>query len=185
MEQTEHVLALLKQGDKRGLELLFRQFYKPLVMYATRYVPLQEDAEDIVQDVFVKLWETQRFELIERNLRSYLYQSVNNRCLDVLEKNKMVRVEVSDSLLGFTEADMPDDEEWNTRMDEIYAAVERLPERTREIFTAIVFQGKRYKDVADELGISVNTVKTTMSRALSTLRNELMDRACVLLMLFV
>ena len=45
MEQTEHVLALLKQGDKRGLELLFRQFYKPLVMYATRYVPLQEDAE--------------------------------------------------------------------------------------------------------------------------------------------
>ena len=173
MELMDEILRLLRQGDKRGLELLFRQFYKPLVMYALKQLGCREEAEDVVQDVFVRLCECQRFEAIERNVRSYLYQSVYNRCMDVLEQNKGTRVELSDNALGFTDEEMPDDEDWNTRMDEIYAAVERLPERTREIFTAIVFQGKRYKDVADELGISVNTVKTLKKGAYAKLRSRL------------
>lgn len=185
MESMDEILHLLKRGDKRGLELLFRQFYKPLVMYAARYVACSEEAEDVVQDVFVKLWEGRRFEVIERNLRSYLYQSVYNCCMDVLEKNKMTRVELSDSVLGFSETETPDDEEWNTRMDEVYAAIEKLPPRTREIFMAIVFEGKRYKEVAEELNVSMNTVKTTLSRALTTLREQLSDKAFLLLLLFL
>ena len=185
MELMDEILRLLRQGDKRGLELLFRQFYKPLVMYALKQLGCREEAEDVVQDVFVRLWECQRFEAIERNVRSYLYQSVYNRCMDVLEQNKGTRVELSDNALGFKDEEMPDDEDWNTRMDEIYAAVENLPPRTKAIFKAVVMDGKRYKEVADELEVSVNTIKTTLSRAVTTLREQLSDKAFLLLLLLL
>ena len=181
----DEILRLLRDGDKRGLELLFKQFYKPLVMYAAKFVGCPEDAEDAVQDVFVKLWESRQFESIERNVRSYLYQSVYNRCMDMLEANRGIRVELSDNVLGFTEEDKPNAEEWNTRMEEIYAAIENLPPRTRTIFKAIMLEGQPYKKVADEQHVSVNTIKTTLQRALTTLREELGDKAFLTLLLLL
>lgn len=185
MEQADQILAFLKQGDKRGLELLFRQFYRPLVMYACKFIDSREEAEDIVQEVFIKFWEKSRFDFVERYLRSYLYHSVHNRCLDALEKKTVVKLESTDSLLEFSDTEMPDDSEWNARVDEIYREIDSLPARTREIFVAIVLDGKRYRDVADELDISINTVKTAFSRALSTLRGNLCDRSFVLLFPFL
>ena len=185
MEEADKILVLLKQGDKRGLELLFRRFYRPLVMYALKFVPQQEEAEDIVQEVFIKFWEQQRFDMIDNYLRSYLYQSVRNRCLNMLESRAGITMQPMDLLLEFSDTEMPDEAEWNDRIEEVYPEVDKLPDRTREIFMAVVLNGKRYKEVAEDLGISVNTVKTSLSRALSTLRSNLNERTYLVLLLLL
>lgn len=185
MEEADKILVLLKQGDKRGLELLFRRFYRPLVMYALKFVPQQEEAEDIVQEVFIKFWEQQRFDMIDNYLRSYLYQSVRNRCLNMLESRAGITMQPMDLLLEFSDTEMPDEAEWNERIEEVYREVDKLPDRTREIFMAVVLNGKRYKEVAEDLGISVNTVKTSLSRALSTLRSNLNERTYLVLLLLL
>lgn len=185
MEEADKILVLLKQGDKRGLELLFRRFYRPLVMYALKFVPQQEEAEDIVQEVFIKFWEQQRFDMIDNYLRSYLYQSVRNRCLNMLESRAGITMQPMDLLLEFSDTEMPDEAEWNDRIEEVYREVDKLPDRTREIFMAVVLNGKRYKEVAEDLGISVNTVKTSLSRALSTLRSNLNERTYLVLLLLL
>lgn len=88
MDEFDKILQLLKKGDRRGLELLFHHFYKPLVFYAMNFLVQQEEAEDAVQEVFIKFWEGKRFHAIKNSLRPYLYQSVRNYCLNLLEGKK-------------------------------------------------------------------------------------------------
>lgn len=80
---------------------------------------------------------------------------------------------------------MLDEAEWNARMDEIYREIDCLPVRTREIFVAVVLNGKHYQEVANELNISLNTVKKTLSRALATLRSNLSEKAHACFILFL
>ena len=150
MDELDRILQLLKKGDRRGLELLFHHFYKPLVFYAMNFLAQQEEAEDAVQEVFIKFWEGKRFHAIKNSLRPYL-----------------------------------DESEWNTRIDQLYKAVDRLPDRTREVFKRIVLDGKRHKEVAEEFEISVTTVKTLLARALAALRAELSEKTYSILLLFV
>lgn len=174
MDKADNILQLLKKGDRLGLELLFRHFYKPLVFYAMHFLAQQEEAEDAVQEVFIKLWENKHFHAIKNNLRHYLYQSVRNYCLNLLEEKK-VRTESIDLGMDIADSEYLDESEWNTRIDQLYKAVDSLPVRTREVFKRIVLDEKRHKEVAEEFEISVTTVKTLLARALTTLRAKLKD----------
>ena len=177
MTELDKILQLLKKGDRRGLELLFNHFYKPLVFYAMNFLAQQEEAEDAVQEVFIKFWEGKRFHAIKNSLRPYLYQSVRNYCL--------VLTESIGSGMDMAENEYLDESEWNTRIDQLYKAIDRLPDRTREIFKRIVLDGKRHKEVAEEFEISVTTVKTLLARALAVLRAELNEKTYSILLLFV
>ena len=179
------ILNLLKSGDKSGLEMLFKEFYRPLVIYAMQFLSRKEDAEDLVQEVFIKLWETNRFLNIDFKLRAYIYQSVRNSCLNWLESKSKIQIDTIDSIPELTDDAMLDESDWKVYMDEIYQKIENLPPRTREIFTAIILENKKYKDVADDMGISVNTVKTSLSRALSNLRTNLSNKANIVLSLIL
>lgn len=184
-ESDALILDLLKSGDKSGLEILFKEFYRPLVIYASQFLSNTEDAEDLVQEVFIKFWETNRFLSINFQLRAYIYQSVRNSCLNWLDKKPRVILDPIESIPELTEELMLDESDWKIYMDEIYRKIEMLPPRTREIFKAIVLENKKYKDVASDLGISVNTVKTAMQRALSNLRTNLSDGANIVLTLIL
>ena len=185
MDELDRILQLLKKGDRRGLELLFHHFYKPLVFYAMNFRAHQEEAEDAVQEVFIKFWEGKRFHAIKNSLRPYLYQSVRNYCLNLLEGKKVVLTEPINSSMDMAENEYLDESEWNTRIDQLYKAVDRLPDRTREVFKRIVLDGKRHKEVAEEFEISVTTVKTLLARALAALRAELSEKTYSILLLFV
>ena len=117
MEEADKILVLLKQGDKHGLELLFRRFYRPLVMYALKFLPQQEEAEDVVQEVFIKFWERKRFDMIDHYLRSYLYQSVRNRCLNIRESRAGITMKPVESRLVLYDTETPEDTEWNQRIE--------------------------------------------------------------------
>lgn len=185
MEEADKILELLKQGNKCGLELLFRRFYKPLTCYAVKFVAQQEEAEDIVQDVFIQFWENDRFNSIKNYLRSYLYQSVRNRCLNVLESKEKILLKPIDIVSEWPGSELFDELDYDRYMNSIYEEIDKLPDRTREIFKAVVLDGKRYKEVAEEFHISINTVKTVLTRSLTTLRTILDEKTFSILLLFV
>lgn len=179
MEEADIILDLLKKGEKKGLEMLFRRFYEPLVLYAYKFLREQSEAEDIVQEVFIRFWKRDKFIGIESYLRSYLYQSVRNACLNYLTEKKGVTWGGLESVRNMAE-ELPEENVWLAHLEEIYRKIEELPLKTRSVFKGVILENKKYKQVADEQHISVNTVKTLLARALSTLRNQLSQSSFIL-----
>jgi len=184
VKQTDReILALLKTGDERGLKRLFQQFYRPLVMYAQQYLGSVEAAEDVVQEVFIHFWESRPYNEIAINLRSYIYQSVRNASLNQLKATSRVQFGSIDEIPEISTGEMLDESDWNEYIQEIYQNVDLLPPRTREIFVAVVLENQKYKDVAEKMHISVNTVKTSLSRGLAFLRSNLSKEGKLILSL--
>ncbi|MDR2281745.1 MAG: sigma-70 family RNA polymerase sigma factor [Sphingobacterium sp.] len=185
MQHTEKsILQSIKMKDKKGLEALFRQFYRPLVMYAGQYLDRQDEAEDLVQEVFVRLWERDSLQNVDSKLYSYLYTSVRNACLNRLESLKAVRQYTLDELPDVAEEQPFDEAAWAVYIQKVHDEIDKLPERTQLIFRAIVLDKRKYKDVAQEMDISTNTIKTSLSRAFARLRTIFKDDDMALFMLF-
>jgi len=152
----------MKSLDKR-IEPLFKRYYRPLCLYALHFVGETEAAEDIVQDAFVALW--QRSSEV-REPKSYLFAAVRNGCLSFLRQ----RDRVADASL-----DAIPEEELESRADEeahLWSAIDALPRRRRQIFLLAKRDGLKYEEIATRLGISVNTVRNQMSKALASLRGR-------------
>ena len=152
------------------MELLFREYYKPLVVWATTFLHDTQRAEDIVQDFFVKLWEKPYSALLPETLKSYLFTSIRNLALNQLDKIDPLRracdVAYYDS--PWKEYDNFEDEVFRRVEEEL----EKLTPRAQDVIRKIYLEGMKYKDVADELGISVATVNSILVRALKKLRQQ-------------
>lgn len=184
MEESDIILKLLKKGEKQGLEMLFRKFYASLVLYAFKFLGERAEAEDAVQEIFIKFWKRNQFTDIQNYLRAYLYQSVRNNCLNRLEARRGICHGSLEAVRDFPAEEIPDELGLTERMERVYREIDKLPLRTRRIFKSIVLENKRYKEVAETEQISVNTVKTLLSRGLSALREKLDDSTFVFLYLF-
>ena len=171
----------LKAGDKKAFEELFKKHYQAMVLYALNFPIRQEEAEDLVQELFIRFWERKSFFQIETNLQRYLYQTLRNDCINLTENARRKHFEHSVQIpeLPMLEPDNSQDE----ALEKIELAITQLPPKTREIFLRIIYQNQKYKEVAGELNISVNTVKTVLSRALFQLRKEVGDTITLLLIL--
>jgi RNA polymerase sigma-70 factor (ECF subfamily) len=148
-----------------------------MIRFAREYVPVEEDAENIVQDIFVMLWEKREVLEIKVSLAPWLFTLVKNRCLDFLRHEtagKEFAKEYEAKRIALEQLDyaFSSDEE----LEEILAtAINSLPERCRKIFIKSRVEGKKYKEIAAELEISINTVENQMSIALKKLRISLKD----------
>ena len=171
-------------GDKSAFEILFRTYSVPLCAFALRYVKMPEVAEEIVQDVFLKIW-VNRERWRPRNVKSYLYGAVRNKALDDLAHQKIV-LEWKRSADHDLEAAMSTPQhtlQYEELAAAIHEGIERLPERTRLVFILSRQHGLRYKEIASALGISVKTVEAQMSRAFRLLQTHLTPHLHVLLLL--
>jgi len=166
----QEICSLLKVRKNGGMELLFREYYKPLVVWATTFLHDTQRAEDIVQDFFVKLWEKPYSALLPETLKSYLFTSIRNLALNQLDKIDPLRracdVAYCDS--PWNEYDNFEDEVFRSVEEEL----EKLTPRAQDVIRKIYLEGMKYKDVADELGISVATVNSILVRALKKLRQR-------------
>jgi len=147
---------------------LFEDFYPELVVYANEYLFDVGFSEDIVQEIFVQLWEKSNTIHIRTSLRAYMYTMVRNRCLNFL---KTVRITDTSKILE-TQAVFDIDNPQGFREDdnrilyeEVLKTIEKLPRKMRTIVKLRFMDNYRYKEIADELGVSVNTVKTQLKRA--------------------
>ncbi len=177
MENEEVVVSRLINKDKRAFELVFNEYYSIMVLYAARFMDTREESEEIVQEVFVKFWEKCDSLSEDSSIKSYLYRSVHNSCLNTIKHEKVkdgyrqhvIHVMESSYQNEFNEED-PD----NIR-NRINSEIEKLPPRCSEIFKLSRFEGLKYQEIADHLGISVKTVEVQMGKALKVLRDNLQD----------
>lgn len=157
----------LRQTD---IEDLFRYNYRPLCMYALHYLQDMDLVEDVVQECFTTLWEKLEQGSQVANRRAYLYMTVRNRCLDHLRR-KGIQTE---SLKPYDTYGIIDDDDAQERSQieaKLWTAIDSLPEKCREVFLMSKRDGLKYEEIAQELGLSVNTVRNQISKALSVLKN--------------
>ncbi len=172
-----YFFSRLKSGDENAFDYLFNYYYPGLIVYATKLLTNQHLAEEIVQGVFLKLWQDRRFIEISTSFKSYVFQSVKNKCLDVL-KHRKIRDEYAKIVLNQTENSK--EETWETYVEsELYAllikAIEKLPPECQKIFRYSRIRNLSNKEIAEKLGISVKTVENQITKALKYLRIELKD----------
>lgn len=142
-------------------------------------MPDADDAKGIVHDVFVSLWEKMDQLPPDTHFRSYLYTAVRNRCLNHLrDQRKVVRLEAAEGRAPQSE-EVPLETQELER--EIEFAIQTLPEKCREVFELNRKEGLKYAQIAEQLGISVKTVESQMSKALAVMRDHLKNYLTVLL----
>lgn len=167
----------LEHKDERAFNYLFRTRYKELCRFAVVFLDSYEDAEEVVQDLFVKLW-TDGLRLKDAaSLDSYLYVSVRNACANV--SRRQVRHVGLEAAAGEV-AESPKEEE---DLSYVWKAVDALPEQCRAILKLVVIEEMKYAEVAEKLDVSINTVKTQMKIAYRELRQRLSPQQMVLLFL--
>ena len=148
---------------------LYLIYYPKLVRFAKEFVIQEEDAENITQDVFIILWENRDFIEHIDNMNAYLFRLVRNKCLDYL-KHKVFEQRYVESVQTSYEVDVVEDNDTEIL---IRAAINSLPKRCRDIFLLSRVEGLKYKEISEQLGISVNTVECQMGIALKKLRIKL------------
>ena len=156
------------------IDLIFQHYYRPLCLYATHYLHDIDEAEDVVQDCFVKLISRN---IMPENIKAFLYTSVRNACIDRLRRQSPIDTEISPSDLSGTISDNQAQES-SFQEAELWTAIELLPERCREIFLMSKRDGMTYREIAEELNLSEKTVEHQISKALKTLRGKKDEFSC-------
>ena len=162
-------MAVSLVNNSVDFESLFRYNFRPLCLYALHYVGDVEIAEDIVQESFMTLWEKLEQGTSVVNMRAYLYMVVRNRCLDRLKKKGLE----TESLKPNDTYGIIDDDEAQERSQveaRLWTAIDTLPDKCREVFIMSKRDGLKYEEIAEELGLSVNTVRNQVSKALKVLK---------------
>jgi RNA polymerase sigma-70 factor, ECF subfamily len=181
------IVQAIQQGSEAAYEQVFRLYYERLCNYANTLVRDMDEAEEVVQSMFLKLWEKREALAISSSLKSYLYRAVHNTCLNRV-KHEQVKREYASQNAGqlqqnFSQAsDLAIQNELEGRIAE---AIEGLPEQCRAVFKLSRFEDLKYSEIAEHLGISVKTVENQMGKALRVLRAQLADYLAIWLVLWL
>lgn len=149
-------------------EMLFRTHYASLVVYARRFLNDTDAARDVVQSVFIRVWE-RRDETPIVNIKGYLVQSVRNSCISLIKDRKRTGTIEEAGRLKDEEPELPD----NELIEKVQEVIAMLPPQCQRVFVMNRFDGMKYKEIADNLGISVKTVEVHMGKALKFIREKL------------
>jgi RNA polymerase sigma-70 factor (ECF subfamily) len=175
MIRDTEIIGRIRRGDVGQFELLFRSSYVSLVRYAKTLIKDHDTAEEIVQDLFFRLWKDKEKLNIESSLNGYLFRSVHNKCLHYIEHNRVVERHAEEMLYQQSESlESPSDIlNYKELQEKVARILERLPERCGRIFTMSRFEGLKYSEIAERLSVSIKTVEANMGRALKEFRKEL------------
>ena len=165
-------------ANEQDFETIFKDFFPRLSAFAYKYLKDFDSSKEVVHDVFIKFWEKRSGLDQDKPLKSYLFTAVHNRCLNYIRDNKKfdTNVEVGSEKLNMTAGH---DQQKHMEAAELQGKINQilagLPEKCRMVFQLSRMEGKKYKEIAEELDISQKTVETHMSKALKVLRAGLSD----------
>lgn len=175
----------LSRGNEKAFEIIFGKYYQSLCVFSRQFLNDEELAEETVQDLFVRIWE-KRFSLsIDTSLEHYLFRAARNHCLNLLQHQK-IKKRYAQKILENADAEMKTEEFYLEPglKQAIEKALELLPPKRKEIFRLSREEGLKYKEIADQLDISVKTVEAQMGLALKFLREQLRDFSDIVNFLF-
>ena len=181
----KELVESIRKGKKSSFENVFKKYFPTMCLFSMRYIPDKDVAEDLVQEMFTKLWTNHQNLFITTSLESYLYRSVQNQALNFIKHEKIKgkyrqvvknRYSVSNNtdemkIMGFD------------IKEKIEKAVGDLPEKRREVFVMSRYEGMKYKEIAEKLKISTKTVEAHMGHALRQLKCALKDVMPLILIL--
>lgn len=172
-EIDDAILKRLRAGDESALKSLFDSYYMPLCIYSVQLTDSLQIAEDLVQELFISFWERRAYLIVDINLKAYLFNAIRNLSLNYLKKERpYILDDIENYLFLADEEEEYTEAEINERRQKLHNALKELSPQEYKVLCAVVFENKRYKEVAEELKISVNSVKTYLSRAFSFLRSK-------------
>lgn len=171
--QIKDLIAGVKRQDVASFQQLFKMYFRQMTLFAEYFLLDRDVAEDMVQDIFSELWSSAEKLPEISNIKAYLFMLLKNRCL-----NQLKHLEVEDRYKQWLQeaqeyAELSEEDVESERLDKVYDTIELLPQQAKLIFKQCALEGRKYKDVAEELGISVHTVNTQMKRSYKFLRSRL------------
>jgi len=178
------LLAEIKNNSETAFDQLFRMYYKNLVHFAIKITKNRENAEEVVQELFVQFW-TKRHQLeLNISIKSYLYRAVFNNCVHFNKRqNRYEKTDISAAFdLGNDFENLLEQTELEVK---IYQLIDQLPAECRKVFKLSRFEELKNKEIAEKLEISIKTVETQMTRALKFLRLNLADYFKILIFLIL
>ena len=184
-------LNIVHRWDDSSLQLLYRHFYKALVAFAIQAVETQESAEEIVQDIFVKTWQKHNTFKSTATLKAYLYNGVRNECISHLRRQQTAQERIRQFEKDYHQLKMGTEESMagslphrEEAIRQLLLAIDSLPPKLRELFL-LAIRGKSSEDIAQEMGITLQTVKKQRQRGLERLRKELGKKPMLLLAVLI
>lgn len=162
---------------------LFERLYSPLCNYAFAIIKDHDDAEDIVQAIFVDYWNKEDKDSIEVKIDNYLIRAVKFKCIDYQRKIAVKRKHESETVATTNIFEEEQEDHSDQLKDMLHIAIGQLPEKTRQVFMMSKLDGLSYKEIADQLEISPKTVENQMGRAFKHLRELLKDYKNVIMSL--
>lgn len=175
-DRDKQLIERIRLKDRQAFDALFRKYYLPLLAEARELLLCTEDAENIVQDQMVELWENAGNIEIRTSVSAYLRCSVHNRCINLINRRG-----VHDRYVSKTRLSLMNDSLANGHTDVselrllLKLTLSALPEEQRSAFEMHRFRGYSYKDIAEERGVSEKTVEWRISQVIKRLRNTLKD----------
>lgn len=170
-------------AHETAFEAVFRQHYSVLCNYACTYLRDRDEAEEIVQSAFLAFWEKRQSLDVHTSVKAYLFSMVRNASLNYLTRKKMQEKYAQEKLRTTSSADTNEPVESDELAQRIAAALQKLPEQCRVIFTMSRFEELKYAEIAAELNLSIKTVENQIGKALRIMREQLRDYLPILVML--
>lgn len=189
----KYLFRKIKEGDKTAFKILYKKYYAGLFVYAMKITSEEKVTEELVDDLFIHIWANRERLHIKSSFRSYLYRAMRNNCLTHLRQNNLKNL-LTDEFQDRTDAalDYLSISQENglsiilskEASEDIENAINKLPDQCRNIFQMSRYEELKNKEIAEKLGVSVNTVETQISRALNKLRTSLKKYLPFLMMSF-
>jgi RNA polymerase sigma-70 factor (ECF subfamily) len=181
----EQIAQLLTKRDEAAFEQVFKTHFKNLHAYAFAMLKDEDDAEEMVQQVFFKLWERSEHLSLSGTIAAYLYRAVHNESLNFLKHKKVKKGhQLHVAYRMKNKSDQSYGRIFSKELENKFReALNELPEQCRTVFQLSRFEDMKYRDIADKLDISIKTVENHMGKALKLLRSKLVDFLPILLIL--
>lgn len=173
----ESILKKVVEGDEKAFAQLYNKYRKPTLRFCTSILKDEDEAENMLHEVFIKIWERRAQINPERNFHSYLFTCLRNMAFDYLkemDKNHQLRQQYLERMESYREDDREEEEKQLARLRQ---AVNGLSEKRKRILLLSVHEGRSYQEIAEMLRISKNTVKNQLVKAKHLLRERMSVQA--------
>jgi len=171
----EQLVANYLKGDEKTLEILIKRYLKLIYSFTFRFVGNSQEAEDITQETFVKVWRNFKKFNQKKKFKTWIFQIAKNTCFDFLRKKKKISTLSLEKYFYLVDLNpLPTEiSEKESLKEKIQEAIEKLSSKTREILNLYYNQGLTFREIAQTLNEPINTVKSRHRRAIETLKNRL------------
>lgn len=169
------LIKRLKKGDRESFKKIYLAYYEPLCEYVVSFSKDKYIAENIVQEILIKLWTDRENIYVHTSLKSFLYKAAYNSYIDHFRKQSRINKKLEEIHYQALNKTITDNS--NLQEDRLFLlrqAIDKLPDRCKEVFLLSKIEGYKYKEIANKLEISIKTVENQMGKALSRIREELL-----------